>query len=135
MTLNYTIKNKHLVESILLAYNIPNEGDNFKIMKKVLSGKINSFEFETKDNYNVIVSTDELEGKDISRKLFKDQISFSLPNSKSSVDMRTYPLVFTHITTTNSVIHFNIFTEEDITQVEHYTLPKTTINKFLSAMS
>jgi len=135
VTLNYTIKNKHLVESILLAYNIPNEGDNFKIMKKVLSGKINSFEFETKDNYNVIVSTDELEGKDISRKLFKDQISFSLPNSKSSVDMRTYPLVFTHITTTNSVIHFNIFTEEDITQVEHYTLPKTTINKFLSAMS
>lgn len=135
ITLNYTIKNKHLVESILSAYNIPNEGNNFKVMKKVLSGKINNFEFDTTDDYQVIISTDELEGRDISRKSFKDQISFSLPNSKSSIDIRTYPLVFTHITTTNSVISFNIFTEEDITQIEHYTLPKTKINKFLSLIT
>lgn len=135
VTLNYTIKNKHLVESILRAYNIPLEDLNFKTMKKVLSGKIDNFEFVTFDENEVIVSTEELEGKDISRKCFKEQISFSLPNSKSGVDMQTYPLVFTHITTNNSVLSFNIFTEEDINEVEHYTLPKTKINKFLASMS
>ena len=135
VTLNYTIKNKHLVESILKAYNIPYDMDNFKNMKKVLSGKIDNFEFETKDNFEVIVSTDELEGKDISKKCFKEQLSFSLPNSKSGVDIQTYPLVFTYITTKNSSIQFNIFTEEDINEVEHYTLPKTKINKFLSSMN
>lgn len=135
VTLNYTIKNKHLVESILKAYNIPIEDENFKTMKKVLSGKIDNFEFETEDNYEVIVSTDELEGRDISKKCFKEQISFSLPNSRSGSDIQTYPLVFTHITTNNSIIYFNIFTEEDINEVEHYTLPKTKINKFLASIT
>ena len=36
VTLNYTIKNKHLVESILSSYNIPVNDYNFKNMKKVL---------------------------------------------------------------------------------------------------
>lgn len=135
VTLNYTIKNKHLVESILRAYNIPVEDFNFKTMKKVLSGKINNYEFETEDCNEVIVTTKELEGKDISKKCFKEQISFSLPNSKSSVDMQTYPLVFTHITTNNSVLCFNIFTEENINKVEHYTLPKSKINKFLTSLT
>lgn len=135
VTLNYTIKNKHLVESILNAYNIPIEDNNFKTMKKVLSGKIDSFEFETDDYNEVIVSTDELAGKDISKKCFKEQLSFSLPNSKCGMDIQTYPLVFTHITTNNSVIQFNIFTEEDINKVEHYTLPKTKINKFLNSIN
>lgn len=134
VTLNYTIKNKHLVESILRAYHIPFDDYNFKTMKKVLSGKINNFEFINEDDDEVIVSTGELEGKDIAKKCFKEQISFSLPNSKSSVDIQTYPLVFTHITTNNSVLSFNIFTEEDINTVEHYTLPKTKINKFLSSL-
>ena len=33
VTLNYTIKNKHLVESILSSYNIEISDDNFKFMK------------------------------------------------------------------------------------------------------
>ena len=134
VTLNYTIKNKHLVESILKAYNIPLEDFNFKTMKKVLSGKIDNFEFKTMDYNEVIVSTEELEGKDISKKCFKEQISFTLPNSKSGIDIQTYPLVFTHITTNNSILSFNIFTEENINKVEHYTLPKTKINKFLASI-
>lgn len=135
VTLNYTIKNKHLVESILTSYNIPVNDDNFKNMKKVLSGKIDNYEFETEDEEFVIVSTDELEGRDISKKAFKDQISFSLPNSKSGLDIQTYPLVFTYITTKNSAIQFNIFTEENINEIMHYTLPKSKINKFLSSLS
>jgi len=135
VTLNYTIKNKHLVESILEAYNIPLADCNFKIMKKILSGKIDNFEFETVDNAEVIVSTEELEGKDISQKCFKEQISFTLPNSKSGIDIQTYPLVFTHITTNNSTLCFNIFTEENINEVEHFTLPKNKINKFLSSLT
>ena len=35
VTLNYTIKNKQLVESILRAYNITVDEENFKIIKKV----------------------------------------------------------------------------------------------------
>jgi len=134
VTLNYTIKNKILVESILKSYSVPIDIENFKIMKKVLSGKINNFEFETNDGNHVIVSTDELEGKDISRKTFKNQISFSLPNSRNNADIKIYPLAFTHITTNNSIINFNIFTEEDITKIEHYTLSKTKINRILSTM-
>lgn len=134
VTLNYTIKNKHLVESILRSYNITVDEDNFKVMKKILSGKIENFEFSTESGEDVIISTEELEDKDISKKCFKEQIAFSLPNSKCGCDIQTYPLVFTHITTNNSTIQFNIFTEEDINSVEHYTLPKTKISKFLSAL-
>lgn len=133
--LNYTVKNKHMVETILKAYNISLDDDNFKTMKKVLSGKLNESEFGTNDDYMVIVSTEELEGKDISKKCFKEQISFSLPNSSSGLDIRTYPLVFTHITTNNSSLCFNIFTEEDISMVEHFTVPKTKINKFLTTIN
>lgn len=135
VTLNYTIKNKHLVESILRAYNITVDEDNFKVMKKILSGKIDNFEFNTEDGGDVIISTSELEDKDISKKCFKEQIAFSLPNSRSGLDIQTYPLVFTHITTNNSTIQFNIFTEENINEVEHYTLPKSKINKFLNTLS
>lgn len=131
VTLNYTIKNKFMVESILRAYNIPTDDNNFKTMKKILSGKINDHEFETNDNYEVIVSTDDLEGKNISKKCFKEQISFSLPNSKCCNDIQTYPLVFTHITTNNSILRFSIFSEEDINDVMHYTFPKSKINKLL----
>lgn len=134
VTLNYTIKNKHLVDSILETYNIASDIDeNFKNMKKILSGKIDSYEFETNDLENVIVSASDLEGREVSRKNFKDQITFSLPNSKSGLDIQTYPLVFTYITTKNSVIQFNIFTEEDIKETLHYTLPKSKINKFLNS--
>ena len=93
VTLNYTIKNKHLVESILTSYNIPVNDDNFKNMKKVLSGKINNYEFLTEDEDEVIISTDELDGRDISKKAFKDQITFSLPNSKIGADIQIYLLI------------------------------------------
>lgn len=135
VTLNYTIKNKHLVESILSSYNIPVNDDNFKNMKKVLSGKINNYEFLTEDEDEVIISTDELDGRDISKKAFKDQITFSLPNSKIGSDIQIYPLVFTYIVAKNSTIQFNIFTEENINNATHYTLPKSKINKFLNSLS
>lgn len=135
VTLNYTIKNKHLVESILTSYNIPVNDDNFKNMKKVLSGKINNYEFLTEDEDEVIISTDELDGRDISKKAFKDQITFSLPNSKIGADIQIYPLVFTYIVAKNSTIQFNIFTEENINNATHYTLPKSKINKFLNSLS
>lgn len=135
VTLNYTIKNKHLVESILSSYNIPVNDDNFKNMKKVLSGKINNYEFLTEDEDEVIISTDELDGRDISQKAFKDQITFSLPNSKIGSDIQIYPLVFTYIVAKNSTIQFNIFTEENINNATHYTLPKSKINKFLNSLS
>lgn len=135
VTLNYTIKNKHLVESILTSYNIPVNDDNFKNMKKVLSGKINNYEFLTEDEDEVIISTDELDGRDISKKAFKDQITFSLPNSKIGSDIQIYPLVFTYIVAKNSTIQFNIFTEENINNATHYTLPKSKINKFLNSLS
>lgn len=134
VTLNYTIKNKQLVESILRAYSIAVDEENFKIMKKILSGKIENYEFSTEIGDEVIVSSDELDNRDISKKCFKEQITFTLPNSKCGSDIQTYPLVFTHITTNNSTIQFNIFTEEDINSVEHYTLPKSKISKFLSAL-
>ena len=134
VTLNYTIKNKHLIESILDAYQIPTDNENnFKNMKKVLSGKIERYEFETIWGDNVIVSTDELEGKDITKKSFKESLIFSLPNSKASTDIQTYPLVFTYVTTKNSIIQFNIFSEEDILRTQHYALPKSKINKFLNS--
>jgi hypothetical protein len=134
VTLNYTIKNKHLVESILTAYQIPTDiEDNFKNMKKVLSGKIDSYEFETEWGDNVIVTTEELEGRDVTKKAFKESLTFSLPNSKAGVDIQTYPLVFTYVTTKNSSIQFNIFSEEDILSTQHYTLPKFRINKFLNS--
>jgi hypothetical protein len=132
VTLTFTIKNKHIVESILNAHNITINDENFKNMKKVLSGKIDNLEFTTLDKFKVIISTEELEGKDISKKCFKEQLSFSLPNSKSGLDIQTYPLVFTHVTTSGSVLCFNIFSEEDITKVKHFTLPKSKISKFLS---
>ncbi len=135
VTLNYTIKNKHLVESILSSYNIPVNDDNFKNMKKVLSGKINNYEFLTEDEDEVIISTNELDGRDISKKAFKDQITFSLPNSKIGSDIQIYPLVFTYIVAKNSTIQFNIFTEENINNATHYTLPKSKINKFLNSLS
>ncbi len=135
VTLNYTIKNKHLVESILTSYNIPVNDDNFKNMKKVLSGKINNYEFLTEDEDEVIISTDELDGRDISKKAFKDQITFSLPNSKIGSDIQIYPLVFTYIVAKNSTIQFNIFTEENINNATHFTLPKSKINKFLNSLS
>lgn len=135
VTLNYTIKNKHLVESILTSYNIPVNDDNFKNMKKVLSGKLNNYEFLTEDEDEVIISTDELDGRDISKKAFKDQITFSLPNSKIGSDIQIYPLVFTYIVAKNSTIQFNIFTEENINNATHYTLPKSKINKFLNSLS
>ncbi len=135
VTLNYTIKNKHLVESILSSYNIPVNDDNFKNMKKVLSGKINNYEFLTEDEDEVIISTDELDGRDISKKAFKDQITFSLPNSKIGSDIQIYPLVFTYIVAKNSTIQFNIFTEENINNATHFTLPKSKINKFLNSLS
>lgn len=134
VTLNYTIKNKHLVESILNSYNILQDENNFKIMKKILSGKIENFEFFTNDDNGIIISNSDLEGKDIAKKNFKEQISFSLPNAKCCIDIQTYPLVFTHITTSNSVLTFDIFSEEDISQVEHFTLSKSKINKFLSTI-
>ena len=135
VTLNYTIKNKHLVESILSSYNIPVNDDNFKNMKKVLSGKINNYEFLTESDDEVIISTDELDGRDISKKAFKDQITFSLPNSKIGSDIQIYPLVFTYIVAKNSTIQFNIFTEENINNATHFTLPKSKINKFLNSLS
>lgn len=135
VTLNYTIKNKHLVESILTSYNIPVNDDNFKNMKKVLSGKLNNYEFLTEDEDEVIISTDELDGRDISKKAFKDQITFSLPNSKIGSDIQIYPLVFTYIVAKNSTIQFNIFTEENINNATHFTLPKSKINKFLNSLS
>lgn len=134
VTLNYTIKNKHLVESILEAYDIHVNDENFKIMKKILSGKIDNSEFETSHGSDVIVTYGELENKDVSKKCFKEQITFTLPNSKSGLEMNTYPLVFTHITTNNSKIQFNIFAEENINEVEHFTLPKSKINKYLSCL-
>jgi len=135
ITLNYTIKNKHLVESILESYQIPFEDLNFKNMKKVLSGKIDSYEFETEWNDNVIVTTEELEGKDITKKSFKESLEFTLPNSTVGTNIQTYPLVFTYVTTKNSSIQFNIFSEEDILSTQHYTLPKFRINKFLNSNS
>lgn len=104
-------------------------------MKKVLSGKINNYEFLTEDEDEVIISTDELDGRDISKKAFKDQITFSLPNSKIGSDIQIYPLVFTYIVAKNSTIQFNIFTEENINNATHYTLPKSKINKFLNSLS
>lgn len=133
VTLNYTIKNKHLVDSILISYNILPDDNNFKHMKKVLSGKLSKFEFKNEDGESVIIDTNELDGRDISKKNFKDSISFSLPNAKSSLDIQIYPLVFTYITTKNSTIYFNIFSEENISEIEHFTLPKTKINKFISS--
>lgn len=133
ITLNYTIKNKHLVESILGSYNIPINDTNFKNMKKVLSGKIQSFEFETDSGDNVIITTDELEGRDITTKSFKESLEFKLPNSRPGSDIQTYPLVFTYVTTKNSTIQFNIFSEENILTIQHYTLPKFKINKFLNS--
>lgn len=133
MTLNYTIKNKHLVETILDSYQIPISDLNFKNMKKLLSGKLKSFEFTTEYDDSVIVNSSELEGRDISQKSFKENLTFTLPNSKSSINIQTYPLVFTYITTKNSTIQFNIFSEEDILTTQHYTLPKTRINKFLNS--
>jgi len=132
ITLNYTLKNKHMVESILESYNIPYSEINFKNMKKVLSGKFDSMEFETEYG-NVIVSTDELEGKDITQKNFKEQLNFTLPNSVAGVDIQTYPLVFTYVTTDNSTVKFNIFSEENILDTEHFTIPKLKINKFLNS--
>lgn len=133
VTLNYTIKNKHLVDSILTAYNIlPNE-INFKNMKKVLSGKLGKYEFLTEDDEPVIIDTNELEDMDISKKNFKDQIMFTLPNAKVCIDIQTYPVVFTYITTKNTSIYFNIFSEEDISEIEHFTIPKSKINKFLNS--
>lgn len=134
VTLNYTIKNKHLVDSILEAYNIQIDNeDNFKNMKKVLSGKINSYEFETEDGNEVIVTADELEGMDITKKAFKESLNFSLPNSKVGSDIQIYPIVFTYVTTKNSSIQFNIFSEEDISNIQHFTLPKFRITKFLNS--
>ena len=43
-------------------------------MKKVLSGKINNHEFLTESEDEVIISTDELDGRDISKKAFKRAI-------------------------------------------------------------
>jgi predicted RNA-binding protein (virulence factor B family) len=71
----------------------------------------------------------------ISKKAFKDQITFSLPNSKIGADIQIYPLVFTYIVAKNSTIQFNIFTEENINNATHYTLPKSKINKFLNSLS
>ena len=132
ITLNYTIKNKHLVESILDSYGIGFSEDNFKNMKKVLSGKIDSFEFITEYG-DVIVTTEELEDKDITQKNFKENLTFSLPNSTAGMDIQTYPLVFTYVTTDNSTVKFNIFSEENILDTEHFTLPKLKINKFLNS--
>lgn len=134
VTLNYTIKNKHLVESILSSYNIEISDDNFKFMKKILSGKVVDFEFSTMDENKVVICSSELEDKDISKKCFKEELCFSLPNSKIGCDIQTYPLVFTHITTNNSTLQFNIFAEEDISKIEHYTIPKLKINKFLNSI-
>jgi len=131
ITLNYTIKNKHLVETILESYNIPFSEINFKNMKKVLSGKLNSFEFKTTYG-NVVVNTDELADKDITQKSFKENLLFNLPNSTAGSIIQTYPLVFTYITTENSTIKFNIFSEENINETEHFTLPKLKINKYLN---
>jgi hypothetical protein len=135
ITLNYTMKNKHLVEDILSSYQIPITDNNFKNMKKVLSGKIDSYEFETETNDYVIVATNELEGKDITKKNFKESLEFTLPNSKVGSNIQTYPLVFTYVTTNNSSIQFNIFSEEDILSTQHFTLPKFKINKYLNSSS
>lgn len=131
VVLNFTIKNKHLVESILDSYNISVNDINFKLMKKILSGKLNSHEFINEDKNEVIISSDDLEDRDISKKFIKEQISFTLPNTKCCNDIQTYPFVFTHITTSNSILNFHIFSEEDITKTEHYTLPKLKIGKWL----
>lgn len=133
VTLNYTIKNKHLVDSILMSYNIAPNEINFKNMKKVLSGKLGKYEFLTEDEEPVIIDTSELEDMDISKKNFKDQIMFTLPNAKACIDIQTYPVVFTYITTKNTSIYFNIFSEEDISEIEHFTIPKSKINKFLNS--
>jgi len=132
-TLNFTIKNKHLVDSILNSYNISLDENNFKIMKKILSGKLNSFEFLTNDGNAIIVDTSDLEGKDLSKKQFKEQIVFSLPNSKNCCDIQTYPLVFTHVSSNNSKLIFDIFSEEDIMCTEHFAISKAKLQRFLSS--
>jgi len=131
VVLNYTVKNKHLVDTILESYNIALTDTNFKNMKKVLSGKFDEFEFITNDDHEVIVTTDELSGKDITQKNFKKNLHFTLPNSVVGIDVQTYPLVFTYISTDKSTINFNIFSEEDILTTQHHTIPKLKINKYL----
>lgn len=133
VVLNHTIKNKHLVDTILESYNIELTDINFKNMKKVLSGKFNSFEFVTLDGDEVIITTDELNGKDITQKNFKESLNFTLPNTIVGIDVQTYPLVFTYISTNKSTIHFNIFSEEDILTTQHHTIPKLKINKYLQS--
>ena len=131
VVLNHTIKNKHLVDTILDSYNIQLNELNFKNMKKVLSGKFESFEFETLDGNAVIITSDELNSMDITQKNFKESLNFTLPNSIVGVEVQTYPMVFTYIFTTKSTIHFNIFSEEDILTTQHHTIPKLKINKYL----
>jgi predicted double-glycine peptidase len=133
VVLNYTVKNKHLVDTILESYNITLNETNFKNMKKVLSGKFNEFEFKTMDENNVIVTTEELSGKDITQKSFKENLNFTLPNSIVGFEVQAYPLVFTYISTDKSTINFNIFSEEDILTTQHYTIPKLKINKYLQS--
>ncbi len=131
VVLNYTIKNKHLVDTILESYNIELTDINFKNMKKVLSGKFDSFEFITLEGDEVIITSDELNGKDITQKNFKESLNFTLPNTIVGLDVQTYPLVFTYISTNKSTIDFNIFSEEDILTTQHHTIPKMKINKYL----
>ncbi len=109
MTLNYTIKNKHLVETILESYNLPLTDIYFKNMKKLLSGKINIFEFVNEYGEHVIVNSSDLEGRDFTQKNFKEQLKFHLPNTIASNEIEKYPLVFTYVTSTNSTVKFNIF--------------------------
>ncbi len=131
VVLNHTIKNKHLVDTILESYNIELTDINFKNMKKVLSGKFDSFEFITLEGDEVIITSDELNGKDITQKNFKESLNFTLPNTIVGLDVQTYPLVFTYISTNKSTIDFNIFSEEDILTTQHHTIPKMKINKYL----
>ena len=131
VVLNHTVKNKHLVDTILESYNIELTDINFKDMKKVLSGKFNEFEFKTIDGESVIICSNELNGREITQKSFKENLSFSLPNTTVAIEVQTYPLVFTYISTNKSTIEFNIFSEEDILTTQHHTIPKLKINKYL----
>lgn len=130
--LNYTMKNKHMIETVLETFGIDETEENFKIMKKLMNGKIEEFTFVNEYEQEMTLRGEDLADLDNNRKNFKDQLTFTLPNASITHDINTYPLVFTYVTAKNNSLQFSIFSEEDIKSTKHYTLPKIRINRFLN---
>lgn len=127
IVINHTIKNKHMVESMLKAHHIDNTAHNFKNMKKLLNGKVASGNFTSIFGKPIVIHLDDITTKFEIKKNFKESIDFSLPNVECCATNVSHPLVFTHITSKNSILNFYIFSEENLMDTKHFTPHKSTI--------